>query len=390
MFYALQRLLEQERNHIFMASYFENTVAEILRVVFKDEWNSRYQARFGSWDDTSGIGSLLFNLEKNGSRTIQIGYLEKFRLGDTNKWDCPVLFDAILSSHVIGKSNLDPSIMINVQKLQSTLNRITHSDAATAALSNHDFQAMLTDVNNSLYALRQPSNYTTQIEIQRNQYKSFQVFPTRPHEDVVYRSWKIHAKLLELDTLRINSGGKLTYYYISGNPGSGKTQLSQRLCKDLFNDVNWQRETAFVMTLNAENTDTLLHSYQDFCQRLNCNDNILVSIMNSYKLKEIKIKLLKSLITTRIKTWKKWWIIVDNVVFLDTIYPLLPQMGDEDWNNGQIILTVRNEMAGMIPADGTFTKHISIGDGTEFRPFSALLSLERLLFLPRWPFYYWK
>ena len=54
---------------------------------------------------------------------------------------------------------------------------------------------------------------------------------------------------------------------------------------------------------------------------------------------------------------------------------LLPQMSDEDWNNGQIILTTQN--ASSFPPDSSLTKHISLSggmNGNECRQLLAVLS----------------
>ena len=182
--------------------------------------------------------------------------------------------------------------------------------------------------------------------------------PPKPTHEVVNRSEKIREINQDLQKLRHDNDGKLTYFYISGNPGSGKTQLSRQLGEDLYNSVDWRSDTAFVMTLNAKNLDSLLCSYESFCRRLNCNEDVLESLMNSSKPKEEKIKDLRTQITTRIQNWKSWWIIVDNVENLDIIYPLLPQMADEIWNNGQIILTIQNKTS--VPSDSLHTKHASL------------------------------
>ena len=141
----------------------------------------------------------------------------------------------------------------------------------------------------------------------------------------------------------------------------------------MYKGVNWYTETAHVMTLNAKNLDTLPYSYENFCRHLNCNENVLTNVLNSSKLKQEKIKDLRSLITTRIKNWKRWWIIVDNVEDLDVISPFLPQMGDEDWNNGQIILTTQN--TDSVPSDGLLTKHISLSGGMTGNECRQLLSV---------------
>ena len=354
-----------------MRHIITDVVSEGLRKVFKNEWNTRFQARFGAWDDTSVSGVQLFSLENTRSRPNKNVNQAKFQAGDTNQWDCSVLFDAILYSNCIGKSSLNPIIKTAVDNIRKMRNKIMHADETI--LSDADFQTMISDVENAFKALGLPIHDIAQIKIKRNSYKSFQVLPSKPIHQVVYRSEEINEMKQELQTLRISSGGKLTYLYISGNPGSGKSELSRQLCEDMFKGVDWETEQTFAMTLDAKDEDTILQSYQDFSRRLNCSESILVNVMNSCKPKREKIKELRSLVESRIKNWKRWWIIVDNVENLNIISPLLPQMGNEVWNNGQIILTIQNRTA--VPSDSPFTKHFSLSRGLKIQECRQLLFL---------------
>ena len=360
---------DESRNYICMQNIVTDVISEGLRNVFKSEWNSRYQASFGAWDDTSASGVQLFRRENSRSRPNKNMYQTKFQHGDTNQWDCSVLFDAILYSNSIG-STLNPKIKTEVDNLRNVRNKTMHADKAT--LTGAEFQTMSSDVENSFKALSLPIDDIVSIKSKRNLYISFQILPSKPTHEVVYRSEKINEIKQNLQKLRNDNGGKLTYFYISGNPGSGKSQLSRNLGEDLYKSVDWRANTAYVMTLSAKNLDSLLYSYEDFCRRLNCNEVVLESVMNSFKPKEEKIKDLRSQITMRIRNWKLWWIIVDNVEDLDIIYPLLPQMGDEIWNNGQIILTTQNTTS--VPSDSLCTKHISLSSGMNDQECRHLLS----------------
>ena len=360
---------EERRNYICMQSIVTDAVSEGLRNVFKSEWNSRYQASLGAWDDKKTSGGQLHHSEKTRKRPNMNEYQQKFQHGDTNQWDCSVLFDAILYSKSIG-STLNPGIKTEVNKLRKIRNIIMHADEAV--LGDADFQTMTTDVENSFKALSLPNHKVIGIKSKRNLYKSFQVLPPKPTHQVVNRSDKINEIKQDLQKLRNDNDDKLTYFYISGNPGSGKSQLSRQLSEELYNEIDWKENPAYVMTLNAENLDGLLRSYEDFCRRLNCNENIIASVVNSSKPKKEKIKDLRSQIETRVRNWKLWWIIVDNVQDLNMIYPLLPQMGDEIWNNGQIIVTIQNTIS--VPSDSLNTKHISLSGGMNKQECRQLLS----------------
>ncbi|CAB4025405.1 Nephrocystin-3, partial [Paramuricea clavata] len=362
---------EEKRNYICMQNIIIDVVSEGLRKVFKNEWNVRYQASFGAWDDTSVSGLQLFNRENARSRPFKNMYQAKFQHGDTNQWDCTVLFDAILYSNAIGKSSLKPAIKTEVDNIRSMRNKIMHAEETT--LSDADFQTMISDLEKAFKALSVPINDITQMKMKRNLYKSFKVLPSKPTHEVVYRSEKVKDIQQELQTLRIDSDSKLTYFYISGNPGSGKSQLSRQLGEDLFKDVNFETQATFVMTLHAKDLNTLLHSYEDFCRRLNCSESVLRNVINSSKTNKEKIEDLRSLIESRIKNWKRWWIIVDNVENLEDIAALLPQIGSEVWSNGQIILTIQNTNA--IPSDSQFTRHISLSRGMKDQECRQLLSI---------------
>ena len=362
---------EEERNHMCMVSVFDKYVPKELRKFFKREWNSRYKASFGAWDDTSVSGSHLSHLEQTRSRPHKKMFQDKFKDGDTNQWDCSVLFDAILFSKSIGGSKLNSITQKALDNLRNLRNDVKHKE--TPALSDAEFETMITEVENAFKDLGIPINDITEMKTQRNESKSFLDLPLKPNHDVVCRSDRIDEILSDLAILRNNMGGELTYFYISGNPGSGKSQLSRQLCEHLFKSVNSKLETAFVMTLNAKDTDTLLNSYEDFCRRLNCCKRDLLDIINSKESKERKIERLRLLITTRIKFWKKWWIIVDNVEDLEIIYPLLPQINCKDWDNGQIIITIQNTSS--VPCDSSSSKHISLSDGMKSEVSHQLLSL---------------
>ncbi len=347
---------EEEQNYICLEKIVNDVVSKGLRKIFKQEWNYRYQARFGAWDDTNVSGQQLFHIEKTRSRPNKNVYQAKFRHGDTNQWDSSVLFDAILFSNSIGKASLSPTTQSEVNNLREIRNEIKH--ITEGKLSNSDFQSLTTRVENAFVSLGLPVNEVNRIKCERNRYKSFQVLPVKPAHDVVYRSEKIQEITKDLHKLHSDNDDKLTYFYICGNPGSGKSQLARQVCEDLYEGVNWQARATFVMTLDGKDLDTLLYTYEDFCRRLNCNESALENILNSSKPNVEKIKHLRSQVTTRIKNWKRWWLIVDNVENLANISSLLPQMGDEVWNNGQIILTTQNETS--VPLDHSFTKHVSI------------------------------
>ena len=364
---------EQEQNYICMDKIINNIVCKELRSVFKQEWNSRYQVSLGAWDDTNASGQQLFHLEKARSRPNKNVYQTACQHGDTNLWDCSVLFDAILYSNSIGQKSLNPTIKREVNNLREIRNEIKHNPKGK--LTNTEFQNMTTRVKNALVPLRIPVNEIEQIILEKTRYnyESFKILPSEPTHHVVSRSAYIHEINRDLENLHNDNDGKLTYFYISGNPGCGKSQLARQVCEDISNSEKWKTERTFVMTLDGTTLDTLFRTYKEFCCFLKCNESAIENIASSSKPNDLKIKDLRSLISTRIRNWKRWWIIVDNVENLMEISPLLPQIKDSVWDNGQIIITTQN--TDCVPPDNEFTKHVSLSVGMNEQECRHLLSL---------------
>ena len=364
---------EEEQNHICMNKIINDIVCKELRSVFKQEWNSRYQVSFGAWDDTNASGQQLFHRERTRSRPNKYNHQTDFKHGDTNRWDSSVLFDAILYSKSIGQASLNPTIKREVNNLRKIRNKITHN--AKGKLTSTEFQNMTTRVKNALVHLGIPVNEIEQINLEKNRYnyESFKILPSEPMHKVVYRSAYIHEINRDLKNLHNDNDGKLTYFYISGNPGCGKSQVARQVCEDVSHSENWETERTFAMTLDGTTLDTLFRTYKEFCCFLKCNESAIENIASSSKPNDLKIKDLRSLISTRIRNWKRWWIIVDNVENLMEISPLLPQIKDSVWDNGQIIVTTQN--TDCVPPDNGFTKHVSLSVGMNEQECRHLLSL---------------
>ena len=129
--------------------------------------------------------------------------------------------------------------------------------------------------------------------------KSFRILPVRPIHLVANRSRTVNAILEELHSLSIRNNQSLTYLYMSGNPGSGKSQLARLigqqygLSDSMKASVHYRN--VFVMTLKAGSIQDTLESYADFARRVDCDDSIIINIINSSRTKAgMKIQSLKT------------------------------------------------------------------------------------------------
>ncbi|XP_046855871.1 uncharacterized protein LOC124448972 [Xenia sp. Carnegie-2017] len=340
-------------------------VQKELAQFFIKKWNSRYKSTFGEWDDTHNSGNKFYNLESG--RKLDQRTRQKYQDGDTSKWDCTILFDAIIFSNSIGKQ-LDKKTKDAVSAIRCERNKYAHWYEREC--SDDDFDDIVSIIQKSFQDLKFSLDEINKIKYHRNSFNSFQVLPSKPNHFFVERTELRDEIIKDLEKLRNDNNDKLTYFYITGNPGSGKSQLARQVCEKISCD--WKNKTSFVMTLDGKNEESLLKTYCELGYRLNCDKYMIKKFEDENCFITDKGKNLRSLVSTRLQFWQNWLIIVDNVVQLSKISSLLPQVGEPMWRNGQIVVTIQNTDA--IPHDDEFNKHISIRSGMNDKECSQMLN----------------
>ena len=204
----------------------------------------------------------------------------------------------------------------------------------------------------------------------------FCVLPPRPPHLIASRDYHVDKVTQKLLNLRKANGNTLSYFYISGNPGSGKSQLARLAAEKYYKEASKDTSApSFVMTLNAENPEALLTSYLSLARKMHCPECTINTTENSKDLNnERKIAIIKDLIATKIHLYSSWLLVIDNVTNLCWIGQFLPEWGNEHWSKGQLLITTQD--CSCIPPDSSFTSHISISKGME--PADAICLLTEL------------
>ena len=207
-----------------------------------------------------------------------------------------------------------------------------------------------------------------------NEVSSFCILPPKPSHEVASRDFEVAEIIQQLKQLKSTNENKLSFLYISGNPGSGKSQLAGLIAQRFFDEgKEIPCPTSFVMTLNAESQDTLLESYISFARRLKCPEYAVTKTLNSKDLTtEEKITNLKTLISTKIELYTSWLLVVDNVTSISRVHAQLPESGNEQWAKGQLLITTQD--TACIPLTNYFIGHISVSEGMQPRDASYLLA----------------
>ena len=216
----------------------------------------------------------------------------------------------------------------------------------------------------------------TTEELLQCKVEPFCVLPPRPPHVITSRDYHVDKVTQKLLNLRKANENTLSYCYISGNPGSGKSQLAglvgEKYYKEASKDTN---APSFVMTLSAENPEALLTSYLSLARKMHCPEFTMNTTENSKDLNdERKIAIIKDLIARKIHLYSSWLLVIDNVTNLPWIGQFLPERGNEQWGKGQLLITTQD--CTCMPPDSSFTSHISISKGME--PADAICLLTEL------------
>ena len=378
-----------------------------LRKIFKQEWDNRYGAtKSGEWKDEPRNGVDFKNKESAQNRRRNAPLLKTMIGGNRAEWDCTMLFYAILFSDCI--DNLSPVVGSNVDALRKIRNK-DFAHVLKGDFSDPQFQDIIGDVDTAFQALglstmkiqeiKNQTSFPTEelkevlkmvddlkqkfqekererqvLEDQlNNDISPFCVLPPKPSHDVTSRDREVAEIMQQLRELKTANKDRLSYLYISGNPGSGKSQLAGLVTERFYREIKDLPDgTSFVMTINGESPDTVLQSYVAFSRRLKCPEYAVTTTLHSEDLKtNEKITNLRELIGTKIGLYTSWLLVVDNVASLSDVHVLLPEADNKMWARGQLLITTQD--SGSIPQASSFNKHISISNGMNLDDVSCLL-----------------
>ena len=379
----------RQLNYFRLCHIFTDEVAGSLRLFFKQEWDRHHKRK---WKDGREAGEKfyrgesLYNQEKNEKQ------LEIMVKGNTAEWDCTKLFYAICYSNSIS-GKLMTAHKKALEKLRKARNKF-YAHVPRGKIKRAVFESIIREVEYALFDLglstrnirviRKQTSFPTKelkkvlakvksleqevkvLEAQLNKdVSSFCVLPPKPFHDVVDRDREVAKIAKQLEELKEANENRLSYLYISGNPGSGKSQLAGLVAKRLFNeDTQIPFTASFVMTIDAKTPSTILESYVSLARKLKCPEYSITNTLNSSGLNsDKKIANLKSLIGSKIELYTTWLLVVDNVESISKINAYLPASGNEKWARGQLLITTQD--TEHIPSVSSFVNHVLVSKGME-------------------------
>ncbi|KAK2566347.1 hypothetical protein P5673_009847 [Acropora cervicornis] len=343
---------EEQLNYYRICCITTDELTDGLRTIFKQEWDNQHATTLGEWKDEVKNGQDFKNGESPRNQARKQELLATMINGNRAEWDCTMLFYAILYSDCIGRG----------------LNAVVRSNGAFQALglSTVKIQEIRNQANfptsHLKKVLKEVDKLKQEVKALEDQLQSetthFCILPPKPSHDIAARNDEVANITQELKQLKETNEGRLSYLYISGNPGSGKSQLAGLVAEEIFK----KSTDAFVMTLNAANLERLLDSYISFTRHLKCSEYAVTNTLNNKDLKtQEKIARIKSLAGTKVELYTSWLLLVDNVVSISEMHAHLPDTGNSYWSKGQLLITSQDTT--YIPTDNSFIKQMSVSKG---------------------------
>ena len=392
---------DEQLNYYRICHVTTDILPEGLREIFKQEWDKLYKTTKGEWKDEPRNGMDFYNGESPPNQKRNAHLLDTMKNGSSGEWDCTKLFYAILFSDCVGPS-LSAIVRKNVDDLRNFRNEefahmpqgslseiefknaISKVDVAFQALSlptvkiqdlTHQKTFPTKEVDNLKQEVQEKESQRQVLEDQlQNEAPSFCFLPPKPSHEIGGRESEVAKIVQQLRELNESSDNRLSYLYISGNPGSGKSQLAGLVAETFFNNLKEiQGGSSFVMTLNAASPASLLDSYASFARHLKCPDySVMETLSSKDSTVDEKITSLKMLVAVKIKCYTSWLLVVDNVTTLSSVHVHLPQFENEAWARGQLVITTQDTTS--IPSESSFVNHISASKGMETSDARSLLS----------------
>ena len=405
---SLNEHTDEQLNYFRICYVTTDVLADGLREIFKQEWDKLYKSRKGEWKDEHRNGNDFYNGESPRNKKRNAHLLSTMKNGNRGEWDCSMLFYAILFSDCLGP-HLSAIISKNVDDLRNFRNE-EFAHMPRSVLSERDFQISISKVDVAFQALGLPTVKIQDLKHQKtfptkdlekvlkevgnlkqevqekeswhqvlddqlqNEAPLFCVLPLKPSHEIAGRESEVAKIVQQLRVLNESSDNRLSYLYISGNPGSGKSQLAGLVAERFFDDLKEiPCASSFVMTLNAASPDSLLESYASFARHLKCPDYSIVETLSSKdSTVDEKITRLKMLAAVKITCYTSWLLVVDNVTTMSSVYVHLPQFNSKVWERGHLLITTQDTTS--IPSKSSFVNHISVSQGMEPEDARSLLS----------------
>ena len=357
-----------------------NVLPHELREIFIQQWNLHFSSQHGRWCNTPKNGQDFLSMESHSNKKRNKELLNTMQNGDTEQWDCTMLFYGLLYSSSVGGS-LETEIRRNVNGLREFRNQ-SFAHVSKGEVTSSDFQRILNKLLQALLGLRRdtspvkrvqnlnsfstnevyelqeklefekktqqdfdrricnledrvlslenktlpPDNdeecyYSNLTFNQDNSIAPFVILPEKPNHPIIERS-EVEKTIKILNDLRTMHNHKISSVVLIGKPLSGKTDCARAICQAL------SKHKSVVAAVQCDSYQNFVSSLLQLAEGLGYNQSNFPSLHKASLTSQIEI--LSLFIKEKISSLTPWVIILDHVLEeTKELMAYLPQPGDE-------------------------------------------------------------
>ena len=204
-------------------------------------------------------------------------------------------------------------------------------------------------VSGGLGALVSPATLL-KLVVNRGPIRSYISLPPKPCHPIHPRADEVRRIFAKFNALEKNNPSTVVKtVYITGSPGSGKSQLAGQFGREVFERNKPQNKNLFVGTLSADNCSIFLDTYLQTAIGVGCVNQATEWAIRSGQLGELQsLKMLSDHVKKELRERPEWLLIIYGLSSDERLVKELscfwPQPREESWGKGGVLVTTQGRV----------------------------------------------
>ena len=207
----------------------------------------------------------------------------------------------------------------------------------------------VTKVSGGLGTLVSPATLW-KLVVNRGPIRSYISLPPKPCHPIHPRADEVRWIFAKFNALEKNNPSTVVKtVYITGSPGSGKSQLAGQYGREVFERNKPLNKNLFVGTLSAGNRSIFLDTYLQTAIGVGCVNQATEWAIRSGQLGELQsLKMLSDHVKKELRERPEWLLIIDGLssdeILVKELSSFWPQPKEESWGKGDVLVTTQGHV----------------------------------------------